>query len=89
MLLIGLLAAVAVGLLIGGRFGPLFNVRLRFGALIGVASGALLEWYTVGILLPDESGFVFPLRFPWATGRCCWSNTPWPRSRTAPGFWTN
>jgi ABC-type antimicrobial peptide transport system permease subunit len=35
------------------------------GAGIGVASGALLEWYTVTVMLTDEAGFVFPVKFPW------------------------
>jgi putative ABC transport system permease protein len=33
-----------------------------FGLFIGVA----LEWYMLRVVLLEESGFVFPFRFPWA-----------------------
>jgi putative ABC transport system permease protein len=35
------------------------------GAVIGLGVGILLEWYVVKILLPDDAGWVFPLRVPW------------------------
>ena len=28
--------------------------------------GVVLEWYEVHVMLLDEAGFVFPLRFAWA-----------------------
>ena len=32
----------------------------------------VLEWYEVHVMLPDEAGLVFPLRFAWAvTGLVC------------------
>jgi putative ABC transport system permease protein len=34
---------------------------LAFGLLIGVA----LEWYVLRVILLEETGFVFPFRFPW------------------------
>jgi putative ABC transport system permease protein len=37
------------------------------GAAIGFGVGILLEWYVVKILLPDDAGWVFPLRVPWRT----------------------
>ncbi len=39
------------------------------GGAIGVGTGVLLEWYTVSIMLPDEAGFIFPMRIPW-TAAC-------------------
>ena len=35
------------------------------GAALGLALGFVLEWYVIDVLLLDEAGFVFPLRFPW------------------------
>ena len=35
------------------------------GAILGLAIGIVLEWYLIGILLLDESGFVFPMLVPW------------------------
>jgi putative ABC transport system permease protein len=35
------------------------------GAILGLAAGWLLEWYVLDVLLLDEAGFLFPLRFPW------------------------
>ncbi len=37
------------------------------GTLLGVLAGGFLEWYTVRVLLFEESGFVCPLRVPWLT----------------------
>jgi putative ABC transport system permease protein len=34
---------------------------LAFGLLIGGA----LEWYVLRVILLEETGFVFPFRFPW------------------------
>jgi putative ABC transport system permease protein len=36
-----------------------------FGALIGFVVGLFIEWYTIRLILPDETGFVFPLLVPW------------------------
>lgn len=36
------------------------------GAAIGVLLGIPLEWYAVRVILFEESGFVFPVRIPWA-----------------------
>ncbi|HTU90509.1 MAG TPA: ABC transporter permease [Gemmataceae bacterium] len=36
-----------------------------FGALIGFVVGLFIEWYTIGLILPDETGFVFPMLVPW------------------------
>src|SRR5262249_61354968 len=35
------------------------------GAVLGLALGFVLEWYVLDVLLLDEAGFMFPLRFPW------------------------
>ena len=35
------------------------------GAVLGLALGFVLEWYILDVLLLDEAGFLFPLRFPW------------------------
>ncbi len=35
------------------------------GAVLGLAMGYVLEWYVLDVLLLDEAGFLFPLRFPW------------------------
>ena len=35
------------------------------GAVLGLGLGYVLEWYVLDILLLDEAGFLFPLRFPW------------------------
>jgi putative ABC transport system permease protein len=35
------------------------------GALIGFGLGVVLEWYTLEVLIPDDSGWLFPLRVPW------------------------
>lgn len=45
---------VAEAILIGGM-----------GTVIGLVIGTALEWYTVRILLPEESGFLCPVHFPW------------------------
>lgn len=37
------------------------------GTVLGLSAGAPLEWYTVRVLLFEESGFLCPVRFPWAT----------------------
>jgi putative ABC transport system permease protein len=36
-----------------------------FGALIGFFVGLFIEWYTIRLLLPDETGFIFPMLVPW------------------------
>jgi putative ABC transport system permease protein len=36
------------------------------GLLAGLAIGAALEWYMLRVVLLEETGFVFPFRFPWA-----------------------
>jgi putative ABC transport system permease protein len=36
-----------------------------FGALIGFVVGLFIEWYTVRLILPDETGFIFPMLVPW------------------------
>lgn len=36
-----------------------------FGALIGFVVGLFIEWYTIRLILPDETGFVFPMLVPW------------------------
>jgi putative ABC transport system permease protein len=42
------------------------------GAAIGLAVGVVLEWYIVHVMLLDEAGFVFPMRFAWTvTGLVC------------------
>lgn len=37
------------------------------GAAIGLLIGVPLEWYTVRVLLFEESGFLCPVLFPWGT----------------------
>jgi putative ABC transport system permease protein len=42
------------------------------GAAIGLVVGLVLEWYEVHVMLLDEAGLVFPMRFAWsATGLVC------------------
>jgi putative ABC transport system permease protein len=36
-----------------------------FGAFIGFFVGLFIEWYTIRLILPDETGFVFPMLVPW------------------------
>jgi putative ABC transport system permease protein len=36
-----------------------------FGAIIGFLVGLFIEWYTIRLILLDESGFVFPMLVPW------------------------
>ncbi|HZV06340.1 MAG TPA: FtsX-like permease family protein [Gemmataceae bacterium] len=36
-----------------------------FGALLGFVVGLFIEWYTIRLILPDETGFVFPMLVPW------------------------
>jgi putative ABC transport system permease protein len=36
-----------------------------FGTLIGLAMGIPLEWYAVRVILFEESGFLFPIGWPW------------------------
>jgi putative ABC transport system permease protein len=36
------------------------------GTAVGLLAGLPLEWYTVRVLLFEESGFLCPVRFPWA-----------------------
>jgi putative ABC transport system permease protein len=35
------------------------------GAVIGFGLGVVLEWYTLEVLILDDSGWLFPLRIPW------------------------
>jgi putative ABC transport system permease protein len=35
------------------------------GAVVGFGLGVVLEWYTLEVLIPDDSGWLFPLRVPW------------------------
>jgi putative ABC transport system permease protein len=35
------------------------------GCVLGVLFGFLLEWYAVGVILHEESGFAFPVILPW------------------------
>jgi putative ABC transport system permease protein len=35
------------------------------GAVLGFGIGMLLEWYVMGVMLLDESGFTFPMRVAW------------------------
>jgi putative ABC transport system permease protein len=37
------------------------------GAMIGFGLGIALEWYTLSVLILDDSGWLFPLRIPWLT----------------------
>jgi putative ABC transport system permease protein len=36
------------------------------GAVCGLAGGALVEWLAIYRVLPADTGWVFPMRFPWA-----------------------
>jgi putative ABC transport system permease protein len=36
------------------------------GGVLGLLEGLVLEWYVVGVMVPDEAGFRFPLEVPWA-----------------------
>lgn len=36
------------------------------GAVCGLVGGALVEWLAIHRVLPADSGWEFPLRFPWA-----------------------
>jgi putative ABC transport system permease protein len=36
-----------------------------FGTLIGIAAGMPLEWYLLRVVIFEETGFVFPVTFPW------------------------
>ena len=36
------------------------------GAVCGLAGGALVEWIAVHRVVPADTGWVFPMRFPWA-----------------------
>jgi putative ABC transport system permease protein len=36
------------------------------GAAIGLLVGVVLEWYEVHVMLLDEAGLVFPMRFAWS-----------------------
>ncbi len=35
------------------------------GAILGLATGLVLEWYVIDVVLLDEAGFDFPMRLPW------------------------
>lgn len=37
------------------------------GMAFGLVIGAALEWYVLRVILLQESGFTFPVRFPWAS----------------------
>jgi putative ABC transport system permease protein len=36
-----------------------------FGLISGLVIGVALEWYVLRVVLLEETGFVFPFRFPW------------------------
>lgn len=36
------------------------------GIAFGLAIGTALEWYVLRVVLLEETGFLFPVRFPWA-----------------------
>jgi putative ABC transport system permease protein len=36
------------------------------GTLLGIAVGLPMEWYVVRVVLFEETGFLFPVRVPWA-----------------------
>jgi putative ABC transport system permease protein len=36
-----------------------------FGTLIGIAAGVPFEWYLLRVVIFEESGFIFPVTFPW------------------------
>jgi putative ABC transport system permease protein len=64
---LGLLRAV------GATRGQVFSAVLAEAALLGVLGTALgllaglpLEWYTVRVLLFEDSGFLAPVQVPWA-----------------------
>ncbi len=69
---------------LGATPGQLFRSVLAEAvllALVGVGIGVLLSlpllWYAVRVLLFEESGFLFPCRFPWLTARWGWPAWPW------------
>ena len=35
------------------------------GLALGLVAGTALEWYVLRVVLLAETGFVFPVRFPW------------------------
>ncbi len=35
------------------------------GAMLGLATGVLLEWYVLDVVLLDEAGYVCPMRVAW------------------------
>ncbi len=35
------------------------------GTILGILLGTPLEWYAVRVVLFDEAGFLFPVKFPW------------------------
>jgi putative ABC transport system permease protein len=41
------------------------SLMALIGAVLGPVLGFVLEWYILDVLLLDEAGFEFPLRFPW------------------------
>ncbi|MBY0228103.1 MAG: FtsX-like permease family protein, partial [Gemmataceae bacterium] len=36
------------------------------GAAVGFVIGLAMEWYVINVMIFDESGFLFPMRIPWA-----------------------
>ncbi len=36
-----------------------------FGTLIGLAAGVPFEWYLLRVIIFEETGFIFPVTFPW------------------------
>jgi putative ABC transport system permease protein len=36
-----------------------------FGVLLGVAAGLPLEWYLLRVVIFEDTGFIFPVTFPW------------------------
>jgi putative ABC transport system permease protein len=55
------------------------------GSLIGILFGMPLEWYAVRVILVEESGFLFPVRFPWAAAG--WLVCLAVTVATVAGFW--
>jgi putative ABC transport system permease protein len=63
---LGLLRAV------GATQGQVLNTVLAeatlmgiIGTLLGVLAGVPLEWYLLRVVIYEESGFMFPVTFPW------------------------
>jgi putative ABC transport system permease protein len=64
---LGLLRAVGASpaqavLVVLAEAGLMAVVGIAFGLLIGM----MLEWYVLCVILLEETGFLFPVHFPWA-----------------------